>query len=126
MADVFTYLAITINLNDGYSLNEGAIGKNNEDVKIQFSNVGFMRKMGKKAAIIVANGLEKFSTLALAKTFRDDITNMEGEDVLIKHDRLTLPAGENVECLRVDAPGILTNKTPGFHIIWLVQFRVFP
>ena len=127
MADTFTFTAASITLTQGYKLAEKGLNRNNEEIHIPFSDVTFLRKRGEQSSPISANGLETFSTLAAAKTFRDALALMQDDSsVVIRHERLTDGSGVTAECLSSDTDGIMTNITPGFHIIWRAEFRVFP
>jgi len=126
MAESLAYLTTNITIGNGFVLDERVSGKDNEVVKIPFSDISFLRRMGKMPANIDASGLETFPTLAEAKTFRDEITGMEGEEVTVIHDRLTTGGGIVVECLSTGRASVQTNKTPGFHVIWSAEFRLFP
>ena len=127
MADTFTFTAASITLTQGYKLAEKGLNRNNEVIHIDFSDVTFIRKKGEQSSPISANGLETFPTLAAAKTFIQSLALMQdASSVVIKHDRLTDGDGVAAECLSSDTDGIMTNITPGFHIIWRAEFRVFP
>jgi len=126
MADSFTFPAATIVLADGYRLLTGGFGRSMEEVHVSFTNVTFERNKGTVSAIAKASGLETFDNLIDATTFKNNIANMEGELVRIRHERLTDAAGFDAICMTTNEPGINTNKTPGFHVIWTAAFSGFP
>lgn len=125
MADSFTFDE-TVTFVDGYSLLTGNITRAIEEVHIMFTDVTFLRNMGLRSAKIKAFGLETFTTLAAATTFKSNFVSMEGQTVRIRHDRLTDAVGFDAECMSTDLEGIQTNKTPGFHIVWKAMFKGFP
>jgi len=130
MADSFTFTPdtseIVITIVDGYRLNVGGFAKDIKQVHIPFTNVTFERNEGFVSARARAEGLETFTTLEDAATFKLNIAGMEGQSVRIRHDRLTDAAGFDAICMTTNRPGVNTNKTPGFHVIWTADFSGFP
>ena len=128
MADTFTFSAppVIITLAQGYRLSVGGSSRNLQEVHIPFTDVTFLRDMGLQSTAVRAEGLETFSDLATATTFTFRIANMEGQGIKIEHERLTVSGGFDAECIATNRPGIKTNKTPGFHVVWTADFRIFP
>jgi len=128
MADTFTFATpqIIITLAQGYILSIGSFARNLEEIHIPFTDVTFLRNQGLQSAVIAAQGLETFPDLSSATTFKINIALMEGQDVVVEHERLRGPGGIPFECISTNRPGVNTNKTPGFHVIWQATFRVFP
>ena len=129
MSDQIYYIdendsGVTMNFNNPISLRHGVTIKQLENVHIPDTDVTFLRSRGKVSRPITVQGVETFSTLSSAQSFRDQLENMQGMACTISHASL---GTHSCYCRAVErGDGIDTNDYPGFHWIFALEFEDYP
>ena len=126
MADQITYnngAVVTIAISNTYDLQVQPIKQEVAEVNIEISNFAFIRNDGYSFRRAVAKGRETFTTLALAQDFVAKIVDAVGRVCTLEHD--TLAPSDNlvtIACVSHNLPHPMTNKYPGFHLDWEMNF----